>query len=840
MKIYKKVVIIVLTTVLLLSLTPVLGPFSPALASPDWTKDANNPVYTRGVLSGAPCVIYDTDTGTYKMWYTNQTGDPTTLETRVTAILTLSLGTLINDLKNRNFNGVAVNNGAAIENIVQYLDDLSTTDLQNLVDSADSTISYATSTNGITWQYQSVALPQGTAGQWDRYFIGTPSVIKNSTTSYEMWYTGASTDVAAIATLLDHLSDFSAANISTLLQDLVNTDLSAFITHAAASPIRGYLLNIYNDIINILNNTTLAIGHATSTDGITWTKDAANPVLNKGTGWDKYGVATPSVIRNSASDYHLWYTGIGVDYTTLLLGLLTATSIADVETTLMAATNVNIGHATYNGVTWTKDATNPVLSKGTGNVWDKYGVGTPSVLRDSSGYYHMWYTGAKAFPDILMNYITGTGSLESALISGTNSAIGHATSLNGASWTKDATNPILSKGAGAAWDKYGVATPSVSIIGDFYHMWYTGATSTLNTLIQNILDGVNINTTLVNSSTRVAIGHAYTLAVTPPTGGGGGGGAAATPPSGTTRLTTVIDASGTILQTTVAQSDDGRARITLPANTKARQANGQPLTEITMVQSTLPASPPPNISVVGLAYNFGPSGATFVPPVTLTFTYDPALLPPGTNESTLYIAQYDATVGAWIKLPCIVDTVNHTITAQISGFSYFTIQISTRPAAFTTSALTISPAEVNIGGKVNINLTVTNTGDVRGTYKVNLKINNAVVESKDVTLAGGASQSVTFTPTGTAAGTYTVSIDSLSGTFKVTAPPAPAPPTPAPPTPAPPAPAPPTPAPPAPPSAPPTAPTPAAGFPWWAWVVIGVVVVVVVYVIWMVVRRRRA
>ncbi len=79
----------------------------------------------------------------------------------------------------------------------------------------------------------------------------------------------------------------------------------------------------------------------------------------------------------------------------------------------------------------------------------------------------------------------------------------------------------------------------------------------------------------------------------------------------------------------------------------------------------------------------------------------------------------------------------------------------------------ISPTQADIGQTVKISLSVTNTGDLSGSYTVSLKINNTVVDSKVVTLAGGASQTVIFTTTKDVGGTYNVSIDSLSGTFTV-------------------------------------------------------------------------
>ncbi len=199
----------------------------------------------------------------------------------------------------------------------------------------------------------------------------------------------------------------------------------------------------------------------------------------------------------------MWYTGGEVDYGALL-GLLTAQDIDDIETTLLASINMAIGRATFDGTTWSKDA-NPVLEKGTADAWDGYGIGTPWVIRHSATDYEMWYTGAKTVPGILRDFLLGTNDLETTIINGTNVAIGHATSTNGISWARDA-NPVLSKGAGDVWDKYGVGAPSVIKMGDTYKMWYTGAKSYLSTFILDILGGSDLATAL--SNTNVAIGYA--------------------------------------------------------------------------------------------------------------------------------------------------------------------------------------------------------------------------------------------------------------------------------------------------------------------------------------------
>lgn len=99
--------------------------------------------------------------------------------------------------------------------------------------------------------------------------------------------------------------------------------------------------------------------------------------------------------------------------------------------------------------------------------------------------------------------------------------------------------------------------------------------------------------------------------------------------------------------------------------------------------------------------------------------------------------------------------------------SFDVTEVEKAPAAFATSNLIMTPAEVNAGDEVTISMLVTNTGDLSGSYDVTFKIDAVVVGTKQVTLDGGTSETVTFTTTRDIPGTYSVTIDGLTGTFEV-------------------------------------------------------------------------
>jgi len=95
---------------------------------------------------------------------------------------------------------------------------------------------------------------------------------------------------------------------------------------------------------------------------------------------------------------------------------------------------------------------------------------------------------------------------------------------------------------------------------------------------------------------------------------------------------------------------------------------------------------------------------------------------------------------------------------------------SVKPAEFQVTDLTVNPSSALAGEVVEISVKVTNVGEESGTYTVNLKIDGATRDTKNVTLAGQATDVVEFEVTETNAGTYNVEIDGVTGSFTVEAP----------------------------------------------------------------------
>ncbi len=336
---------------------------------------------------------------------------------------------------------------------------------------------------------------------------------------------------------------------------------------------------------------------------------------------------------------------------------------------------------------------------------------------------------------------------------------------------------------------------------------------------------------------------AATFILTAPAIGGGGG----VVESGVTAVT--VDAEHRFIQDYTIQSVDNQVTLEIPEGARGETATGGPLTSISITEVTDPPELPAETNRVALVYELEPDGAQFPDGITLTMKYDPSALVGG----TLVIAYWDGS--AWFDLegPFEIDPVAHTISTTIYHFTPFTVIENISPAAFVASDLTISPEEVAIGEEASIVFTLTNTGDLSGTYEVVLKVNGVETDTVTARIDGHESYEVTFALSRDAAGTYTISINGLVGTLTVRA--LPTTPTPTPtltptptPTPTPtltPTPTPtltPTPTPTLTPTPTPT-PTlgaPEEGLPWWVFAAIGAGVVVISLAILMLMYRRRA
>jgi len=473
--------------------------------------------------------------------------------------------------------------------------------------------------------------------------------------------------------------------------------------------------------------------------------------------------------------------------TFIVLALLLTFWATPVYAAVPALPHAFYGNVTITGITTTPDGSqisatvdvdsgeivatqNPVATVG-----GSYGFNSPKLLVQGDitpgANITFYVNGYEATPSQAATYEVGGGpTLQDLTVAAvapslvTSSATSVTTSRATLRGSLDNFGTALSADVSFEWGTttaYGntTAVVSVGLTGDF------SAT----------LTGLSSNTTY--HFRAVAVGHGtdygadrtFTTAARPPS-------PAAPPvlPAGTTDVRGMITTTGVFSESVTAASEDELCTLDIPEGTVGLTEELEPIDEITVVEMDEPPPPPEDAHVVGLAYDLGPSGATFEPAITLTFSYDPADIPEGVAESDLVLAYYDEATGKWVELDGVVDTENNTITASVPHFTTFAVigrvpvvVAPPAPAAFTTSSLGVSPSEVAPGEEVNISVLVANIGGESGSYSVVLKVNDVKEQEKLVTITAGGSRSVSFTVTKEEADSYAVTVAGLSGSFTV-------------------------------------------------------------------------
>jgi hypothetical protein len=178
-------------------------------------------------------------------------------------------------------------------------------------------------------------------------------------------------------------------------------------------------------------------------------------------------------------------------------------------------------------------------------------------------------------------------------------------------------------------------------------------------------------------------------------GGGGGGGSSSAPASYTTTGTLLTSSSGTVLKSIIVHADDNVADLRVPIGVTALDADGKPISGITINPLTgdeVPAVPAGAVfEFAGYAYEAGPAGATFNPGITLTMeipddvweTLDP-------NNQQFTVKWYNPESGLWEEIQTTISPGTRTVTATITHFSTYALftEPGTTPVTPTETATT--------------------------------------------------------------------------------------------------------------------------------------------------------
>ena len=87
---------------------------------------------------------------------------------------------------------------------------------------------------------------------------------------------------------------------------------------------------------------------------------------------------------------------------------------------------------------------------------------------------------------------------------------------------------------------------------------------------------------------------------------------------GSVSLANIVNSTGVFAWSATLHSSDDNATITIPPGTIGKTQDGLPLSTISVTQENTPPANPAGANIDGVAYDFGPTGATFNTPITMT------------------------------------------------------------------------------------------------------------------------------------------------------------------------------------------------------------------------------
>ena len=231
-------------------------------------------------------------------------------------------------------------------------------------------IALAESDDGVRWSDPVVVLGPNRASGWEER-INRPSLVKRAD-GYHLWYTGQTSKRSWIgyATSPDGKTwTRASARPALSAEPGWEKDIAVMCPHVAWDEAAGLFRMWYSGGEQHEPN---AIGHATSPDGRSWTKHAANPVFRPDptAEWETHKVTAAQVVRHGG--WHvMFYIGFADEH------------------------RAQIGLArSRDGLTgWQRHPANPILRPGK-DTWDADACYKPFAMLDA-GRWLLWYNGRR-------------------------------------------------------------------------------------------------------------------------------------------------------------------------------------------------------------------------------------------------------------------------------------------------------------------------------------------------------------------------------------------------------------------------------------------------------------
>lgn len=316
--------------------------------------------------------------------------------------------------------------------------------LSNPADTPEPTDAPKPITVGLTPYENNPVLIRGTDGTWDVESVFSPHVVFKDGT-YHMFYSGTASPTLqpiaiGYATSPDGLS--FARHTSNPILEGDGSGFDALQVTEGVPLVEGDTWVLYYNA-GSQPGPGPAIGRATAPAPTgPWTRRDDPVLVSGGPGeWDS-GFVMPNAVIATDEGYVMYYTG--------------GASWQDGASAIGMATSPD-------GISWTKyddpatpdapvAASDPVIRLGTQGSWDASAIWSGTVRRTTDGW-EMFYTGSDA----------------------QRVRIGHAASVNGIYWTKDPANPVLDSGMdplGKQLEYPILQTPSIVVNGATCILYY--------------------------------------------------------------------------------------------------------------------------------------------------------------------------------------------------------------------------------------------------------------------------------------------------------------------------------------------------------------------------------
>jgi len=236
-----------------------------------------------------------------------------------------------------------------------------------------TSIAYATSTDGLTWTKKGVVMSPDSS-TWEKSEVSPQSIVVENGT-FRLYYHGGGYPSSTGARLGNARIGYATSNDGSTWtkqsQPILDIGPSgSFDDDQAAEPRVLAVAGAYRMYYTGHNAQSgkNALGMATSSDGVTWTKSAQNPILDVNAWGNFWGGA----FFHENGVWHLWH-GVASGGASSLHYMSSA-----------------------DGITWSDGPANPVLSQSTDSGAPDYGLVGDSVSGyrdDASSSYRIMYTG---------------------------------------------------------------------------------------------------------------------------------------------------------------------------------------------------------------------------------------------------------------------------------------------------------------------------------------------------------------------------------------------------------------------------------------------------------------